>query len=104
VSIITRIRPYVRPAWWQCHCYFDYARNERVMAPIGLHLVIRAWWGFCLRYWLWSWGPCFLDDRVREALDTKLENYNLRWKLDLEKKRVAALLQDLAKEIERRTK
>lgn len=97
MKLITRVREGIRPAWWQGHCYFDYTRNEGVMAPIGLHLVIRSWWGFCLRYWRWAWGPCLLDETLREALALKTANARLEWERDQRKQQVAALFELLEK-------
>jgi len=70
------------------------------MAPVGLHLVIRAWWGFCLRYWNWARRPCFLDDRLREAFEAKRYHAHLEAELAYEKKRVAALMKALVEKSE----
>lgn len=104
MKLITRCREWERPAWWQGRCYFDYTRNEAVMAPIGLHLVIRAWWGFCLRYYLWAWGPCLLDETISEALALKAANARLEWELGIERKRVAAHRMQLIKHLEEKSK
>lgn len=65
MKIITRVSENIKPYWWQGHCYFDHAHRKSVMAPIGLHLVIRVWWGFWLWYSRWAWGACFLDETLR---------------------------------------
>lgn len=100
MKLITRVRNCTIPAWWQGRCYFDYTRNEAVMAPFGLHLVIRAWWGFCLRYWRWAWGPCLLDETLREALALKTANARLGWELAMAKKKLAAYRRIPIKDLE----
>ena len=77
MKIITRVRDCTYPKWWHGHCYFDHTTREAVMAPIGLHLIIRSWWSFCLRYWRWAWGPCFLDAYIRDLMEIRAENSKL---------------------------
>lgn len=81
MKIITRVSHSIRPEWWQGSCYFDHCALEVVMAPFGLHLVIRAWWWFCLRFWKWQFGPCYLDRRIEELMGVCEENSKLKRQL-----------------------
>lgn len=78
MKLIFRQHAELRPEWWMGHCYFDHCTRECVMAPFGLHLVIRAWWWFCLRFWRWQFGPCYLDDTIRELMTIQEENYKMK--------------------------